>query len=283
MSTIEESVIAKWKMTATKFRDLSRLHAQEFVDPYVVLKQEEFGPIRILIANIEGAASYDRVEITDCTFCRALGIVRQGDTVFDCSANQGITSLGFSNIVGPRGQVYAFDPFPINNELISLNAELNGRRNILVVTKGLSCSRREMNVSMSEQCTAGRAEAVGDEIEVRLVPLNEFAEARPHFLKIDVEGAEIDCLIGAHDVLAQNPAICIEMHPELVPKFGRRAEEVYDHIDVAQYTCYVRHLGEIEVRKMPSPGRIDSRCWLFFVPKERPPIARISPLGVHCE
>ena len=196
MSTIEERVIAKWKMTARKFRDLSRLDAQEFVDPYVVLKQEEFGPVRILIANSEGAASYDRVEITDCTFCRALGIVRQGDTVFDCGANQGITSLGFSNIVGPQGRVYAFDPFPINNELISLNAELNGKRNILVVTKGLSYSRRKINVSMSEQCTAGRAEAVDDEIEVRLVPLNEFAEERPNFLKMPPRYSECESFFG---------------------------------------------------------------------------------------
>jgi hypothetical protein len=132
-----------------KILDLKRFGAQEFVDPRIILKREEFGAIRILIANAESAAWYDRVDITDCSFCRSLGIAREGDIIFDCGANQGITSLIFANIVGPQGRIYAFDPFPINNELISLNAELNGKTNIVVMNKGLSNSGRSCSSSGS--------------------------------------------------------------------------------------------------------------------------------------
>jgi FkbM family methyltransferase len=275
MTSIEDRIIVKWNSASARFCNLQRFGAQEFVDPRIILKREEFGAIRILIANSESAAWYDRVDITDCSFCRSLGIVREGDIVFDCGANQGITSLIFANIVGPQGRIYAFDPFPINNKLISLNAELNGKANIVVMNKGLSKSGRRIKVSMSEQCTSEHTEVVGDEVEVELAALDEFAAFRPNCLKIDVEGAEIDCLDGARSVLSQNPAICIEMHPELIGRFGRRAEEIYEYIEIERYSCFIRHFDEVGVNRIEMPIEINKRCWLFFVPKDRPPVARL--------
>ena len=54
------------------------------------------------------------------------GIVREGDVVLDIGANIGDTTLLLANRTGKSGRVYAFEPFPIANEILRFNCSING-------------------------------------------------------------------------------------------------------------------------------------------------------------
>jgi FkbM family methyltransferase len=69
-------------------------------------------------------------------------------------AIRGFNALIYSEIVGPKGKVVAFDPYPLNIEISRFDAELNGRSNIQFVEAGLSNRRNSVSTSVLEQCVA---------------------------------------------------------------------------------------------------------------------------------
>lgn len=257
------------RATIAVLKEIPMVGGQELVDPYIVTRNEESEAVQILIANREGQAWYDRVEVTECTYCRVLGMAQEGDVVFDVGANQGVLTLGFSSLVGTSGKVYAFDPFPINSYLIDLNAKLNGRSNIVVQQCGLGAARSQRRVSMSAQSLVPVNAGDLDVISVEVRTLDEFCEWGPDLLKIDVEGAEIDCLLGAAALLATGPSIAVEMHPDMIRSFGRVPEEIFEILPFAGYDVWQRFEGECDLRRVAGPCDLDRRCWLYFVSHAR--------------
>src|SRR3954471_21826173 len=53
-----------------------------------------------------------------------------GDTVADIGAHVGYFSIIASRLVGPSGQVFAFEPEAANFEVLKANCILNGCRNV---------------------------------------------------------------------------------------------------------------------------------------------------------
>jgi hypothetical protein len=79
----------------------------------------------------------------------------------------------------------------------------------------------------------------GDSIQVQTISLDRFCEANqvlPDFLKIDVEGAEYDVLIGGRETIGRSqPTMLIELHhfdgdlaanrvPDLLSKWNYRIQ-----------------------------------------------------------
>jgi hypothetical protein len=76
------------------------------------------------------------------------------------------------------------------------------------------------------------AAAGADGIDVRTTSIDEFCAARglsPTFIKVDVEGAELDVLKGARRTIAaerRDLHLYVEMHPRLWPLFGASREQI---------------------------------------------------------
>ena len=72
----------------------------------------------------------------------ATGIVQreinEGDVVLDIGANIGYYTLLAARLVGPTGQVIAFEPDQTNFALLRKNVEANGYRNVVLVNKAVS-------------------------------------------------------------------------------------------------------------------------------------------------
>src|SRR5437867_1922845 len=66
--------------------------------------------------------------------------VHAGDTVFDIGANVGIYTLLFSERVGPRGRVVAFEPSARNVSYLKRHLALNGATNVSVVEADASAT-----------------------------------------------------------------------------------------------------------------------------------------------
>lgn len=123
-----------------------------------------------------------------------------GELVFDLGANCGVSTHYLAQAVGPTGRVVAFEPDPDNFTLLERNVALHGLTNVVPVRKaiGARTERRAFNTegALGSGFTdvvprgAGGARAMVDVIS--FADACEFAGSVPSFVKMDVEGAEVE-------------------------------------------------------------------------------------------
>jgi FkbM family methyltransferase len=150
-------------------------------------------------------------------------LVQPGMTVYDIGANVGFFSVLLARLVGPRGQVYAFEPVPANARQIEYNARLNGFSNITVDTAAMGDAEGTAAFRVSDFSTTGKLRSTGtveilkEEIPVSTRQLDTLVYRSglmaPSLLKIDAEGAEVAILKGGEKLLATaRPIFLIELH-----------------------------------------------------------------------
>ncbi len=160
------------------------------------------------------------------------GEVRQGDTVIDIGANIGYFTLLFARLVGPRGQVFAFEPEPINFELLRRNVELNGYCNVTLVPKAVSDASGTARLYLAEHKGDGRIFDSHDgrgSIPIETIRLDDFLkdyEGRIDFIKMDIQGAEPAALRGMTKLLERHrqARIILEFWPIGLKLFGEEPE-----------------------------------------------------------
>ena len=137
---------------------------------------------------------------------------KPGDTVFDMGAHCGISTCTLARLVGPQGRVVAFEPDPLNYSLLLRNLERHGHTNVTPLN--IAVARESGTARFNCEGTIGSGlvsllerDSVGTAIDVQTVTLAEaFARwGRPSFCKIDIEGAELEVLASAKEVLRAQP------------------------------------------------------------------------------
>jgi FkbM family methyltransferase len=153
-----------------------------------------------------------------CKFLRA------GQVMYDVGANVGLYTLLGSRIVGSEGSIYAFEPLSENCRLLERHLELNHITNCRVINAAASNHAGIRKFDTTNGALMGRLSDSG-ETSVQTLDLDSFWMAepgsrRPQFLKIDVEGAEMDVLRGASSLLsACAPGLLLATHgPEVHAK-----------------------------------------------------------------
>ncbi len=143
-------------------------------------------------------------------------IVRAGSTTIDVGANRGVYSYAMSAIAG---QIEAFEPIPA---LARFAAWKLGRR---ARVHRIALSNREgraaLHIPYSENGEplhllanlpgSHGARSIA-QIEVELRTLDSFGFTNVGFIKIDVEGAEMDVIEGAaHTIARDRPNLLVEL------------------------------------------------------------------------
>lgn len=144
--------------------------------------------------------------------------VSPGDAVFDIGANVGFYTVLAARRAGPRGDVTAFEPVPRNIDHLRRHVDLNNLRNVKVVQAAVAESQGTRRFSTFEGPFEGHLDDQGG-IEVETVSVDAVLDRGdgrpPNVMKIDVEGAELQVLKGATDVLASGrPVIFLATHGE---------------------------------------------------------------------
>lgn len=148
--------------------------------------------------------------------------LRAGDIVWDVGANVGHYSTLMAQKAGETGKVYAFEPSPKNRERLQLATA--GYTNIVLMPVALADSPgtfafREGTYGDGHDARVVRDHETGDDLAKvrvetgdRLVANGEVA--LPTFIKIDVEGFEIDVLRGMLATLKHQRlrAVVVEVH-----------------------------------------------------------------------
>lgn len=146
--------------------------------------------------------------------------LKAGQVVYDIGANVGFYSLLASVIVGETGHVYSFEPFPENLRELRKHLEMNHIQNCTVIDAAVSSADGEAIFDPSDDRCTGHLAATGS-LRVRTLALDGLVlrnEIRPpNLMKIDIEGAELECLQGASRVIQDaRPVIFLATHgPEV--------------------------------------------------------------------
>ena len=148
--------------------------------------------------------------------------LKEGDVFYDIGANVGFFSVIAAKLVGNIGKVYAFEPGGENAASIRYNAGLNKFEQIEVIEKAVSITSGTAQLLLA-QYSGGHAFATADvppdlagETTVDLVSIDELIIQQqivpPNFIKVDVEGAELDVLKGMQETIkTYQPTIIYEV------------------------------------------------------------------------
>jgi FkbM family methyltransferase len=172
--------------------------------------------------------------------------------VIDIGAYVGTHTLLASHLAGPSGQVFAFEPSPINFRYLAYHCRKNAparahpfqclvsdradaRVPFLLLNSGDS-STNSMTFNQLESSSA--ISSPTETIEVESVTLDGFCTERqlkPSFIKIDVEGAEFQVLKGSERILREaRPTIVVALHPPWMPK-GTSPKQLWEMLSSAGY------------------------------------------------
>ena len=183
-------------------------------------------PLIVNPAESIGWAVYSR-GIYEMPLTEALWRLAQpGDIVVDGGANIGYATSILAARVGPRGKVHSFEPDPRSFSELQRNVtdwEERGQRETFVLHKaalGARSGTATLQIPASFEWNGGRARienAAGEEeatseldrgitkLEVKLVTLDEVFSQGEHVsvVKLDVEGFELDALMGMQQMLRE--------------------------------------------------------------------------------
>lgn len=187
--------------------------------------------------------------------------VLKEDMLFvDAGANQGEFTLFAAKRLN-KGKVIAFEPVNTNLESLRRNITINGFKNIDVVPKGLYFENGSLPIytSLDTEPNGGRHEGLStlfpDEVRnvleqtIELIPFddNYFEHlVRFDFLKIDVEGAELNAFQGMLKSLEKfHPTILIELNADTAKSAGYSVTDIVDLLTKLGYESYTIFRGNL--------------------------------------
>ncbi len=121
-----------------------------------------------------------------------------GECLVDIGANVGDTAIYFAN----KGyNVFAFEPLPHICEIAKKNIELNPsiKEKITFINKAVSCKKGTLTINFNEGNTGGASQftKASQQIDVDTVTIEDVIkeyDIKPHILKIDCEGCEVNII-----------------------------------------------------------------------------------------
>jgi FkbM family methyltransferase len=163
----------------------------------------------------------------------------KGDVYIDCGGHIGLFAIVGARLVGETGRVFSFEPTPLSRSVLEKTVPLNNYQNIVTVraeavsrTSGIA-TFFDTGTEISNANSLVKTDKQGGSLEVKTVSLdgfvNEHGLQRIDCIKMDVEGSEMDALLGAKQVIEKyRPAISLGLHPFAYNKIEERLGEIWD-------------------------------------------------------
>lgn len=182
-------------------------------------------------------------------------------TVYDIGGYEGVFTIFFARAVGKNGRVITFEPHPTNYNKILENVKLNKFDNVKVRQIALGKERGEMTLAFrhSGLGTASLQEDIKKQIlqergakaiQVKVDLLDDQIATnnipKPDFIKIDVEGLEMDVLLGMNETLeGYKPKLFIEVHGVGIQRKIENVQRVVKSLITKGYSIYHVESGEM--------------------------------------
>lgn len=180
-------------------------------------------------------------------------LVNLGDHVVDIGANIGGYTRVLSVFVGSRGHVYSIEPFPSTYETLAYNTRQLRLRNVDTINAAVSDNNGSVHMVLPSDLsgtethyrasviTSGSSNILGQNVAVPSITVDaKFGAIAPEiiFIKCDVEGHELECLLGAKEFLEKTKCawlIEVSGDPDL---YGSKAQKVFELLCQKKYTVW---------------------------------------------
>ena len=166
-------------------------------------------------------------------------LLRPGAVVLDIGAHVGAHTLVFARAVGPAGGVLSFEPQRPIFLCLCANVALNGFEHVYTYHAAVGAQAGEITVPRLDY--AAEANFAGLELgagglageKTPVIAIDDLGLEQCHFVKIDVEGMELEVLRGAAQTLARHrPVLYVENdRPD-------RSRALIEHIEGLGYALY---------------------------------------------
>jgi FkbM family methyltransferase len=188
-----------------------------------------------------------------------LFLIKPGSIVLDIGANTGTHTVMFSHLAGKSGRVLAFEPVPesfarlqetlrqrlrfqnVSTFQLAVGNPGSHRQETIIRIPGGDLTQASLRIHTGDSW--GRSADPGEYtcwITSIDGEISELRPARLDFVKIDVEGGELDALKGAARTLSKHrPLVYCEVYEKWMVAFGYTA---------AQLFAFVRSLGYVGAR-----------------------------------
>ncbi len=160
-------------------------------------------------------------------------LIPVGGTVIDGGAFIGDHTVPFSDRVGPEGHVWAFEPDPSAFDCLLFNTLK--RSNVTPIPAALSAARSFVKLIHIPKNGSATFVVPGVDDGIDAVPLDLFVLDRLDFMKLDVEGYELQALRGAEaHILRHHPVMVIESGVQL-KRYGDSHDALVDWLNARGY------------------------------------------------
>ena len=186
-------------------------------------------------------------------------IAKDINYVVDVGANMGFTSLLF-HFAFPNAKILAIEPSSYNTKF--LNRNVGEVDNIETAQVAVISDNREIEIALPSKVQRGDIKLVTEEWDntgalsiygetdlyrekVRGVRLDDIITQKVDYLKLDIEGAELEALKGAHRILTEDqPYIQIELRVANLLMAGTDVHEVHRFIQSYGYVRIATYAGD---------------------------------------
>lgn len=201
-------------------------------------------------------------------------VVKPGTLVVEVGANIGAHTVELARLIGPKGELYAFEPQRLVFQNLCANLALNQLSNVFAYQMALGDSAGNILVPPMDPSAVFNNGGVslhgvdaGESVPLSMLDMLDLPAC--HFLKADVEGMEVEVIKGGLNTIERyRPLLFVENdRPD-------RSEELLSLIAELNYDIYW-HLAKVfnpdnyahdPENIFPSIASIN----IFCCPKERP-------------
>ena len=177
--------------------------------------------------------------------------VKPGMTVIEAGANNGSESVIIAHLLGPTGHLFAFEPFEKVARILNINILINNCDSIITLEKlALGSSEETIEFYIPKENVSNQGEAskypfssTFDSIHVKQTKLDQWVKtknvSRVDFIKMDVQGAEMDILEGARNTIKlMKPVIYLEADAIQSSNGNSNLDTLYRNLIELDYEIY---------------------------------------------
>jgi len=175
-------------------------------------------------------------------------VIPEDAIVFDVGAHAGQFTKLFAKLA-PKGFVYSFEPGTYARTILRIGIRANRLRNVAILPVALGARSGVAMLSVPVKKSGsygfglshiGAPDRPGEREAVAMTTLDEAAEAlaltRLDFVKADIEGYELQLILGAARTLARlKPALLIEIDPTRLARAGDSMQALWAALVARHY------------------------------------------------
>jgi FkbM family methyltransferase len=189
--------------------------------------------------------------------------IKSGDTVLDIGANIGFYATILSDIVGEKGTIHCFEPDTTN--FAHLKKTTASYKNIIINNKAVGPKTEKLKIYTSKELNVDhrtyKPEEYDQEIEIDAVSIDDYLKgAKVDFIKMDIQGFEMEAMKGMKDTLKNNPKVKMisEFWPYGLRKAGSSLRDYFVLLKELNFNVEILKENKLETLDLETVLKLES-------------------------